>query len=138
MDEKDEMQLPPDQFFQAPQSHLPSPAALSCSTPHRGAAAVQGQLYLQHTQAVDSWDALTVPQQVAAINARCQQQFLPSLTSDAPMVDGQRIHVGAVSQCGQLSLSSSVVCSPQHLCLGARCKQDVFTPQKPLHKARQR
>lgn len=63
---------------------------------------------MQHTEAVGSWDALAVPQQVAAISARCQQQLLPSLTGDAPMVDGQRIHAAAVSHCGRLSPCTSL------------------------------
>lgn len=95
-------QLPPDQPFPAPRSQAPLP--LAAPQPREAMAAALGHLHSQHTEAVDSRDALAVPQQVAAISARCQQQLLPSLTGDAPMVDGQRVHAGAVSHCRQLSL----------------------------------
>lgn len=50
---------------------------------------------MQHAEAVDSRDALAVPQQVAAVRARRQQQLLPGLPADGPVVDGHRVHARA-------------------------------------------
>ena len=80
--------------------------------PQLGSAAALPALrhpYSQHTEAVDPRDALAVPQQVAAISTRRQQQLLPSLTSDAPMVDRQRFHGGARSVCTAATEPSTVV-----------------------------
>lgn len=100
-------QLPPEQPFPAPRSQPRCPP-LPRAPQRRWHSVAQGWPHSQHTEAVDSRDALAVPQQVAAIGARRQQQLLPSLTGDACMVDGQRVHVGAVSHCGQLSLCTAL------------------------------
>lgn len=92
----------------------------------------------QHTEAVDPRDALTVPQQVAAVSACRQKQLLPGLTADAPVVDGQRLHGRAGSPCASAgspcaSASSFAARSPPLRQPGGRCKQDVFTLLQPLH-----
>lgn len=80
--------------------------------PKLGSAAALPALlhpYSQHTEAVDPRDALAVPQQVAAISTRRQQQLLPSLSSDAPVVDGQRFHGLASCVCTAATEPSTVV-----------------------------
>lgn len=81
----------------------PAPPPSAAPHPRDATAAAQGRPHSQHAEAVDSRDGLAVPQQVAAIGARRQQQLLPGLPGDTPVVDGQRVHGGAVSRGGQLS-----------------------------------
>lgn len=94
----------------------PSPAALGCPAPGEAMSATRGWPHSQHTEAVDSRDALAVSQQVAAIGARRQQQLLPSLAGDAPVVDGQRVHAGAVFCRGQLSPCTALPLAAPQLC----------------------
>lgn len=72
----------------------------------------------QHAEAVDSRDALTVPQQVAAVRACRQQQLLPGLPADGPVVDGHRVHARAspaAAALPRLALPPTVPepCAPQ-------------------------
>lgn len=89
-------------------------SAITIPAPLSQPAVARGRPHSQHAEAVDSRDALAVPQQVAAIGARSQEQLLSSLAGDAPVVDGQRIHAGAVAsspctrRCLQLLLSCAL------------------------------
>ena len=49
-------------------------------------------MYSQHTQTVHARDTLAVPQQVAAVQARGEQELLPRLPADLAVIHSHRVH----------------------------------------------
>lgn len=47
---------------------------------------------IQHTQTVHARDTLAVPQQVAAVQARGEQELLPRLPADLAVIHSHRVH----------------------------------------------
>lgn len=68
--------------------------------------------YSQHTQAVHARDALAVPQQIAAVQTRGQQELLPRLPADFAMVHGHRVHGLGDSQAAEATDSARQLSRP--------------------------
>lgn len=78
----------PEKSFMYPRCCLSTPRTCFCL----GHSVCINVTLIQHTQAVHAWDTLAVPQQIAAIQARGEQELLSSLPANFPMIHSHCIH----------------------------------------------